>query len=204
MKWVVIGGILVGLLFGLSQVIIPNKAEGDVKDRLTKEGGSASVTITAFPAIRLLFNHGEKLDVRARRVTIPINDLRGGSFKELDGFDNVRVQLTNSIVGPFTTDAMLLTRDDPEKLYHFTYKGNTSVTQLAELALGALPLQLRSLVETLTGRPGREPIPIVLNAKLESNNGKINLVSGGGTVAGLPLGGLSLSIAGAVISRVTG
>jgi hypothetical protein len=204
MRWVIGAAIVVGLVFGLSQVIIPNKAESDVKDRLTKEGGSASVTITAFPAIRLLFNHGEELDVRARDVTIPINDLRSGSFKKLDGFDHVRVRLTSSTVGPFTTDGMLLTRGDGEKLYHFTYLGSTSVTQLAELALAALPLQLRSLVETLTGRPGREPIPIRLNAQLESNKGKISLVSGGGTVAGLPLGGLSLGIAGAVISRVTG
>lgn len=204
MKWVLIAGVLVGLAFGLSQVIIPNKAESGVGDRLTKEGGTASVTITAFPAIRLLFNHGEELTVKARDVTIPINDLRGGSFKELDGFDHVLVRLTSSTVGPFTTDRMQLKRDSGEKLYDFTFRGSTSVTQLAELALGALPLQIRSLVETLTGRPGREPIPIVLNAKLESNNGKINLVSGGGTVAGLPLGGLSLGIAGAVISRVTG
>jgi hypothetical protein len=204
MKWVLIAAVLVGLVFGLSQVIIPNKAESDAKDRLTKEGGSASVTITAFPAIRLLFNHGEKLEVRARDITIPINDLRGGSFKKLDGFNHVRVRITSSTVGPFTTNEMLLKRDGGEKLYHFTYRGSTSVTQLAELALAALPLQLRSLVETLTGRPGRAPIPIVLNAQLESNNGKVNLVSGGGTVAGLPLGGLSLAIAGAVISRVTG
>lgn len=204
MKWVLIAAVLVGLIFGLSQVIIPNKAESDTKDRLTKEGGSASVTITAFPAFRLLFNHGEKLEVRARDITIPINDLRSGSFKKLDGFNHVLVRLTSSTVGPFNTDAMLLTRGEGEKLYHFTYGGSTSVTQLAELALGALPLQLRSLVETLTGRPGREPIPIRLNAQLESNKGKINLVSGGGTVAGLPLGGLALSIAGAVISRVTG
>ncbi len=204
MKWVLISAVLVGLVFGLSQVIIPNKAESGVGDRLTKEGGTASVKITAFPAIRLLFNHGEELTVKARDITIPINDLRGGSFKELDGFDHVYVRLMSSAVGPFTTDRMLLTRGSGEKLYHFTYLGSTSVTQLAELALGALPLQLRSLVETLTGRPGREPIPIRLDAKLESDKGKINLVSGGGTVAGLPLGGLSLSIAGAVISRVTG
>ena len=39
---------------------------------------------------------------------------------------------------------------------------------------------------------------------LRSENGRARVVGGSGTVAGLPLGGFALGIAGAIISRVTG
>src|SRR5688500_660506 len=104
MRWVIGAAIVVGLAFGLTQAIIPNRAEQDGEDRLTRDGGGAAVTVKAIPAIRLLVDDGDVLDVDARRINIPIEDLRGGSFKELDGFDEVKVQLVRSDVGPFAAE----------------------------------------------------------------------------------------------------
>jgi len=196
--------IAVGLVFGLTQAIIPNKAEQDVEDRLTRDGGSADVTVKAIPAIRLLFDDGDVIDVDAREVNIPIEDLRGGSFKELDGFDEVKVRLLRSEVGPFTANRVLLERGEGQENYDFTFRGSTSAGQLADFALGALPPTLRSLIETIGGRPAETAIPIRLDAELKSQGGRADLVTGSGTVAGLPLGGIALPIAGAIISRLTG
>jgi hypothetical protein len=204
MRWVIGAAIVVGLAFGLTQAIIPNRAEQDVEDRLTRDGGSADVTIKAIPAIRLLFDDGDVLDVDARRINIPIEDLQGGSFKELDGFDEVKVRLLRSEVGPFTANRVLLERDEGDENYSFVYRGSTSAGQLADFALGALPPTLRTLIEAIGGRPANTPVPIRLDAELKSQGGRADLVSGSGTVAGLPLGGIALPIAGAIISRLTG
>src|SRR5215213_7595773 len=100
MRWVIGAAILVGLILGLTQVIIPNKAEGDVEDRLTQDGGTADVHVTAVPALRLLFGDGDKLTVDARDVTIPVADVRNASFEDMDKFDEVDVSLRDSNVGP--------------------------------------------------------------------------------------------------------
>jgi hypothetical protein len=116
----------------------------------------------------------------------------------------VKVQLVRSDVGPFAADRVLLERAEGEGNYQFTYRGSTSAGQLADFALGALPPALRSLIETIGGRPADAAIPIRLDAELKSQNGRADLVTGSGTVAGLPLGGIALPIAGAIISRLTG
>ncbi len=204
MRWVIGAAIVVGVIFGITQVLLPNHAEKKVRDRLTRNGGSAQVTIRAVPAIRLLFDDGDQLDVEARGIRIPARDLRGGSFKQLDGFDELRFEMTRSAVGPFTADRVLMTKGEGEKRYDFIFRGSTSAGQLANFALGTLPPGLRSLIETLGGRPAEAEIPIHLDAVLKSDGGRAQLVRGSGTVAGLPLGGIALPIAGAIISRLTG
>ena len=148
----IVAAIVVGLAFGITQALIPNAAESKVKDRLTRNGGSADVTIKAIPALRLLFDDGDELNVEARRIEIPVRDLRGGGLKKLDGFDHMRFEMIRSEIGPFTADRALLKRDEGEQLYDFTFTGSTSAGQLADFALGSLPLALRSLIETVSGR----------------------------------------------------
>jgi len=54
-----------------------------------------------------------------------------------------------------------------------------------------------------TSRLGAAQVPIRLVAQLKSDNGTAQLVRGTGTVAGIPLGPLAVSIAGAIVSRIT-
>ena len=76
--------------------MIPGQAEKKVRDRLTRNGGTADVYIRAIPAIRLLCDDGDELDVEAHGIEIPARDLRGGSFKQLDGFDQMRFEMVRS------------------------------------------------------------------------------------------------------------
>ena len=204
MRWVILAAVLTGLVFGITQGVIPGQAEKKVRDRLTRNGGTADVHIRAIPAIRLLWNDGDELDVEAHGIAIPARDLRGGSLKDLDGFDQMRFEMVRSVVGPFTADRVVMSRDEGQENYEFTFRGSTSAGQLASFALGTLPPILRSLIETLGGRPADAEIPIRLDAVLKSEDGRAELVRGSGTVAGLPLGGIALPIAGAIISRLTG
>ena len=204
MRWVIGAAILVGLIFGLTQVIIPNIAEGDVEDRLTQDGGEAKVHVRAIPAIRLLFGDGDELTVDARDISIPVAGLREASFEELDKFDEVDVTLIDSIVGPIDARRIELNKGEGDDEYAFTFRGTTSADQLADFVLSALPTGLRSIAEAIAGRASTSQIPVRLDAVLKSENGRARLLRGTGDLAGIPLGPIAVRIAGAVISRLTG
>jgi hypothetical protein len=187
-----------------TQLIIPRVAENQTEDRLTKDGGTAEVNIEAVPAVRLLFDDGDKLEVKAEEVDIPIDDIQGKSFKEFDGFNEVDVRLTLSQVGPFFAERVTITRKEGEDLYSFTFRGSTSPAEVSDFALAGLPPLLRAALISLAGRAGSRELPIRLDVQLRSEQGRASVVGGTGTVAGLPLGGFALGIAGAIISRVTG
>lgn len=203
MRWVIVGAIGLGLILGLTQVIIPNVAENKIQDRLTQDSGTADVHVSAIPALRLLFGDGDKLTVDARRIEIPVTAGKV-SFKDLDKFDEVDITLLDSTVGPVEARRIELNRGEGEDVYTFTFRGNTSPAQLADFVLSALPAGLRSIAEAIAGRPGGGDIPVRMNATLRSDNGQARLVRGSGDIAGIPLGPFALGIASAVINRLTG
>jgi hypothetical protein len=207
MRWVIAAAaVLVVVLVG-TQLLMPPIIEKQVEDRLTKQGGSAHASVSAFPALRLFFHDGDKLDVRAEEVRIPTANLQSAGFKDLDKFDEVDLELTNSIVGPFTASLVTIERPEGESLYTFAFRGTTTVNQLSDFALATLPPALTALVGGLvdrTSRVGEGHIPVRLDATLRSEDGTAQLVRGRGTVAGIPMGPLAVSIAGAIVSRITG
>ena len=48
-------------LLGISQLVIPPIIESRISDRLTAAGGSAHVSVSALPSIRLLFGEGSRI-----------------------------------------------------------------------------------------------------------------------------------------------
>ena len=204
MRWVLAVLAVVVIALVATQIFLPRMGENDVEDRLTREGGTASVNIDAVPALRLLFDDGDRIEVRAREVEIPIEDIRGRSFKQLDGFDEVDVRLLLSTIGPFFAEAVTIERGAGEDLYAFNFRGSTSAAQVGNFALAGLPPLLRSALTALAGRAGEQDLPISLDVDLRSEGGRARVVGGGGTFAGLPLGGFALGIAGAIIARITG
>ena len=204
MRWILAILALLIIAAVATQLIIPRKAENQTEDRLTSGGGTADVNIEAVPAVRLLFDDGDKLEVKAQEVDIPIEDIQGKSFKEFDGFNEVDVRLALSKVGPFFAESVTIAREEGEDLYGFTFRGSTSPADVGEFVLTGLPPLLRSALTALAGRAGSRELPIRLDVQLRSDNGRASVVGGTGTVAGLPLGGFALGIAGAIISRVTG
>jgi hypothetical protein len=204
MRWALAALALVVIALVATQIILPRMGESQVEDRLTRDGGTATVEIEAVPAVRLLFDDGDRISVRAQEVVIPLTDLRGGSFKELDGFDEVNVRLALTRLGPFFAESVSITRGEGDDLYAFSYRGSTSAADVGNFTLAGLPPLLRSALTSLAGRAGSQELPIRLDVNLRSENGRARVVGGTGTFAGLPLGGFALGIAGAIIARITG
>ncbi|TMK75973.1 MAG: hypothetical protein E6G48_00220, partial [Actinobacteria bacterium] len=91
-RWLLIAALVLVALFGVSQLVIPPVAEHRIEDRLTDGGGTADVSLQAFPAARLLFGDGTNLSVSGSGLDLGLQQ-QSNVFDKLDGFDRVEVSL---------------------------------------------------------------------------------------------------------------
>ncbi len=186
-----------------SQMLVPALGERQVENRLTENGGSAEVTLGAFPALRLLFSDGERFEVTAQQLDLDL-DQREGVFERLDGFATVDVTITDSGAGPFELERFELSRDGKGP-YRLIAVGDTTAAQLADFGLEGVALPgeslLDALLEPLIGDTNVS-VPVELDMELTSDRGRVQVVSGGGTVAGFPTGPLAELITSAIVVQL--
>jgi hypothetical protein len=186
-----------------SQILLPNFGERRIQERLTAGGGTAEVTLGAVPAARLLFNHGERFEVTARDLALDL-DHPEPVFSKLDGFANVDISIASSKAGPFAIDEFELTRDAPGP-YHLVSSGEASPEQLVDYGLEGVELPGTDFIGMLFGglvAPADTAVPVDLDVELTSDRGRVRVVSGGGTVDGIPTGPLAELVTNAVIVRL--
>ena len=187
-----------------SQVLIPSLGERRVEDRLTEGGGSAEVTLGAFPAARLLFSDGERFEVDARDLDLDLDE-EVEVFDRLDGFSIVDVSIEDSVAGPFELESVRLTRDG-EGPYRVVANGATTAGGLAEAGLEAVELPGQSLADLifggLLGDVDETAVPVELDLEVASDDGRVRVVSGGGTVAGFETGPLAQLITSAIVVQL--
>ena len=82
---ILLAGVAALLALG-SQLLVPPLLEGKAADRLERGGGSARVSLNALPAARLLFNHGDSLEVDGHDLRLELGG-RGKLLDRIDGFD---------------------------------------------------------------------------------------------------------------------
>ena len=199
----IVAGVVVFVLVA-SQVLIPSLGERRVEDRLTEGGGSAEVTLGAFPAARLLFSDGERFEVDARDLDLDLDE-EVEVFDRLDGFSIVDVSIEDSVAGPFELESVRLTRDG-EGPYRVVANGATTAGGLAEAGLEAVELPGESLADLifggLLGDVDETAVPVELDLEVASDDGRVRVVSGGGTVAGFETGPLAQLITSAIVVQL--
>jgi hypothetical protein len=200
---VIIVAVLVALI-ALSQVILPAIVNSRAEDRLTRGGGSADVSASAFPAFRLLFSEGKRIRVRGHDLHITIGE-GGRDLSHLDGFDEVDVQLTNSTAGPLVMSDFALRRGGGSSTYQVTLVATVTGADLSAYIAGRLGGPLGALFGGTAARAipdsGR-PIPIDAQLDMQTENGSTRVVSGSAQVAGIPLGPLAVAVTNAVVARL--
>ena len=195
-------GVLVLLV--AAQIALPRIAETEVEERLTQDGGSAEVDLDALPAVRLLFDEGDRARVRARGVDLPLLAATRPVLSELDGFDDVDVEVTDSTAGPFRLDSLTLERKGGDAPYRSSIEGSVTAGDLASFGGGQLGGAFGTFLGGLMGGAlpfGDEPVPIDLDAVLRSDDGRPRAVTVHGTVAGVPAGALAEVLAQALAGR---
>jgi hypothetical protein len=188
----------------LSQLFVPGLGEKAIHDRLTANGGVADVSISAFPAMRLLWGHGDSLKVKGDGLSIDV-DQNGDPavLDNLDRFGDVEIVLDNSEAGPFRIDSFVLARHG-EGAYSLDARTATSASQLAAYGIDEADLPGAGIVGTIldfTGLGGKD-IPVDLDLEMTSDDGRIEVTDGGGTVAGLPTGPLAELITRAIVIKL--
>ncbi len=186
-----------------SQLTLPPYTEHRIESRLTEGGGSASVDVDAFPAARLLFDHGDRIDVRGTGLDLELEEEQPRVLDKLDGFEDVNVTLDDTRAGPFDVRSFELTRTGSAP-YHVASRARTSAGDLAAYGATRLGLPIGPLLDYVSGKVPRadEPIPVDLDMRIRSESGRAIVVSGGGTVAGLPTGPLAELITEAIVVRL--
>ncbi len=120
------------LLLILSQIFLPGIGEGVIEDRLTENGGVADASLSATPAVSLLWGSGDTVKVDATSLDLEVSAARDPVvFDDLDRFDNVEIVMRDSTVGPVDLDEFVLTRKGDEP-YSLEATGTTSPAELAE------------------------------------------------------------------------
>jgi hypothetical protein len=202
-RWLLIVALVLAALFVASQLVIPPFAEHRIEDRLTDGGGSADASLEAFPAARLLFGDGKRLSVSGSGLDLGLEQ-RTDVFGKLDGFDRVDVSLTQFRAGPFAVASFDLTRPAPSAPYHLVSSSRTTPGDLAGYGAARLGLPGGPLLRFLTDQAlgGNRPIPIDLDMEVRSEDGRVVVVSGGGSVAGLQTGPLAELITSTIAVRL--
>jgi hypothetical protein len=195
--------VLLAMLVVGTQLLVPGIGERQIEDRLTENGGSADVSLTATPAARLLLGDGDRIEVRGSDLDLDLITDDPQVFDRLDGFDEVDVELSDFRAGPFDIDSFQLSRDGGGP-YTLSSTSSTTAADLADFGADSLGLAGGPLLRFFAGRVplGTRPIPIRLEMEMESNDGRISVVSGGGTVAGYPTGPLAQFITAAIVVRL--
>jgi hypothetical protein len=194
-------GVVVALA-AISQFALPAIAESQIEKRLTEGGGSADANLSAFPAMRLLWEEGGRLEIEGSGLDLEIDQNRQ-VFEKLDGFDEADLRLTDSTVGPLEVSSFELRRsgDAPYSVAgEMTTTGADVADAIADVA-GVPGGGILGSVVGLTG-PGSEEIPITLEMEMESEDGRIKITDGGGEVAGVPTGPLAELITAAIVVRI--
>jgi hypothetical protein len=175
------------------QLALPPLLARQVEDRLTKHGGSAHVTLSATPSLRLLFKEGDSLKVRATGLVTPPPDpsTESGGLKDLDGFDQVDIQVVGMRLGPLTIARLTLERDNADEPYSASVQATVTAADLSTYAGGQIGGGLGGFLGGIAGSAmpgGSVEIPIDLHSVLQSDSGRIRAVTVDGSVAGLPAG----------------
>lgn len=194
--------VLTGLLV-VAQLIVPGIGEKQIEDRLTEGGGEASVTLSATPAARLLLGDGDRIEVRGSNLDLDIETEDPQVLDRLDGFGEVDVDLEDFRAGPFEVISFAMSRAGAGP-YTVRSSSSTTAADLVDYGAGALGLAGGPLLRFFAGRAplGNRQIPISVDMEMESDDGRISVTSGTGTVAGYPTGPLAQFITAAIVVRL--
>ncbi len=202
-RWGLIGAGTLVFVAVASQLLVPELGERRIESRLTEAGGSAEVTLGAVPAVRLLFADGERFQVTGSGLALDA-DRSEPVFDDLDGFSMVDVSISDSTAGPFELSNFELSRDG-EGPYRLVATGAASTTSLAEFGLESAEVPGESLLDVLLDPlldDSDTSVPVDLDLELSSDDGRVQVVSGGGTVAGFDAAPLAELITAAVVVRL--
>ena len=188
------------------QLVLPPLLESEGAKRLERNGGEVSVSLSAFPALRLLASDGESIKIEGGGLEIDLSEEPVDAFERLDGFDEVSVELADTQAGPLELDSFELRRGRDDDAYSLRVSGETPPRELARYmgrqAAGPLGGVLGGIVADTVLPASDAPVPLRLEAEVRSENGRAEADEASASLAGIPAGPLAEIVADAVVRRL--
>jgi hypothetical protein len=197
--------VVIAILALGSQIALPAYVSSKVEDRLTEKGGSAHVEIDSMPAVRLIGGDGDRIQIRARDLRFDLPTDNADVFDRLDGFDEVDAELTQVRTGPFKVERFALKRAEGEGTYRMVMQASSTPDELTQFAAGRLGGPLGNFMGRFAGGLlpwDDKPVPVTIDARVRSDNGRATVVTASGDVAGLPVDPVAATLAAAVAGRL--
>jgi hypothetical protein len=182
-----------------AQLFLPGAAE-----RLERNGGTAHVSLSALPALRLLFGEGDALTVKGSGLRLQ-PEARSRTLERLDAFDKVSVRLDRMIAGPLDLSSFTLDRAEGQRNYRTSLSGTTSAAKIGNFLGSEAGGAFGGLLGGLAGGslPGGDAaVPLSMDAVIASHGGRAEVVSARGSVAGVPAGLVAELVASAVAAQL--
>ena len=175
MKRIAIGvvAVVLGLLV-IAQLVLPPLAENYVRDQVRDRGGEvASVHVSAFPAVKLVFRHADEVRLKLRSATLGAGDLA----EELDrarNVDRLDVAVVRMLLGPLRLrDLQLHKRGGALTGEAGVSRGDLAAALPA--GIGVEPVATGSGELTLQASVG----PLTARARLSATDGKLRIAPDG-------------------------
>jgi hypothetical protein len=203
--------IAVVVLGAVTQLVIPGFAERHVESKLEEDsnGGEAVVDVKAFPAVRLLFGHGDRFEARGRGLRVDITgEDPDDPLGRLEHFDEVDIDLEDLTAGPIEVQAMSLYKGEDDEDYSLHMDAETTPAAVAESVGGSLGGEIGQLIAgagaaTLPGG-GQTDLPIDMDATVtREDDGTIKVdADDDSSVSGVPVGPFAETMVAAVLARL--
>jgi hypothetical protein len=197
------------VLGGVTQLVIPGFAERRIESNLEErsDGGEAVVDVKAFPAVRLLWGSGDRMEIRGRGLAIDLAQRTDDPLGRLNGFDEVDIDLTDLTAGPVDVQSFSLVKNEEDTSYYLRMEAETTPTALAESVGGQLGGELGSAIagaasDVLLGG-GEVDVPIDVEGQVSrADGGTLDVDSVKASVAGVPAGPFAEAMVQAVLERL--
>jgi hypothetical protein len=201
--------IAVVVLGAVTQLVIPGFVERKIESNLEEEGdsGVAEVDVKAFPAVRLLWGSGDKLEARGRGLTIDLDRRTDDPLGRLKRFDEVDIDFEDMTSGPVNVQAFSLVKNEDDTSYYLRMDAVTTPLALAESVGGQLGGELGRLIagaasSTLPGG-GQTDLPIAMEGQVSrGNGGAVDADDVEASVAGVPAGPFAEAMVQSVLERL--
>jgi hypothetical protein len=165
-------GVLVVALV-VSQLVLPRLAENKVRDELEGSARVESVQVHAFPALKLLFGHADRVDVRVGTAKAGSNRL-AELLASTHRTDELRATVRSLDLGPVVLRDLRLRKDGPK------LDGEAGVTE-RDLAAALPPSVGLRPVEASDGQLVLEADagPLAVRARLSARDGALVIAPDG-------------------------
>jgi hypothetical protein len=159
--------------FLATELVLPRQAENRVRDELRGSARVEAVEVHAFPALKLLFGHADRVDVRVDEATAGTGKL-AELLASTDRTDELRATARTVRLGPLVMRDMRL-RKDGSRL-----SGEAAITE-ADLAAALPPAVGLTPVAAGDGQLVLEAVagPLSVRARLSARDGALVIAPDG-------------------------